>query len=46
MGGGGLASLTQIILSDLVPLHDRGKFNGLIAMYVCVVTAFCCPISS
>ncbi|KIM76367.1 hypothetical protein PILCRDRAFT_826363 [Piloderma croceum F 1598] len=32
MGGGGLASVTQIILSDLVPLHDRGKFNGLIAM--------------
>jgi MFS family permease len=40
MGGGGLAALTQIILSDLVPLHERGKFNGLIAAYVYFLTLF------
>ncbi|KAF4564077.1 hypothetical protein EYR36_003328 [Pleurotus pulmonarius] len=28
VGGGGIASLTQIILSDLVPLRERGIFNG------------------
>ncbi|KAF8587989.1 iron permease [Ramaria rubella] len=32
LGGGGLASLTQIILSDLVPLRERGMFNGLIGI--------------
>ncbi|KAL0952492.1 hypothetical protein HGRIS_006755 [Hohenbuehelia grisea] len=29
IGGGGIASLTQIIVSDLVPLKERGIFNGL-----------------
>ena len=33
LGGGGILSLTQIILSDLVPLRERGMFNGLIGMY-------------
>ena len=32
IGAGGIASLTQIIISDLVPLKERGSFNGLIAM--------------
>ncbi|TFY81266.1 hypothetical protein EWM64_g2741 [Hericium alpestre] len=32
LGGGGIAALTHIILSDLVPLQERGMFNGLIAM--------------
>lgn len=32
IGSGGIASLTQIIISDLVPLQQRGTFNGLIAM--------------
>ncbi|KAJ6550611.1 iron permease [Mycena vulgaris] len=32
LGAGGVASLCQIILSDLVPLKDRGVFNGLIAI--------------
>lgn len=32
LGGGGIASMTHIILSDLVPLQERGLFNGLIAM--------------
>jgi MFS family permease len=34
LGAGGLASLCHIILSDLVPLEERGVFNGLIAMCV------------
>ncbi|KAJ3556504.1 hypothetical protein NM688_g1993 [Phlebia brevispora] len=32
MGGGGILSLTSIILSDLVPLKDRGLYNGLIGL--------------
>ncbi|KAL0954049.1 hypothetical protein HGRIS_005201 [Hohenbuehelia grisea] len=32
VGGGGIASLTQIILSDLVPLRERGVFNGFIGI--------------
>ncbi|KAJ7437589.1 iron permease [Mycena galericulata] len=32
LGAGGVASLCQIILSDLVPLKERGVFNGLIAI--------------
>ncbi|KAJ7146731.1 iron permease, partial [Mycena epipterygia] len=32
LGAGGLASLCHIILSDLVPLKERGVFNGLIAI--------------
>ncbi|KAL0946522.1 hypothetical protein HGRIS_012733 [Hohenbuehelia grisea] len=32
IGGGGIASLTQIILSDIVPLHERGVFNGIIGV--------------
>ncbi|KAJ6613736.1 iron permease [Mycena sp. CBHHK59/15] len=32
LGAGGVASLCHIILSDLVPLKERGVFNGLIAI--------------
>ncbi|KAJ7183522.1 major facilitator superfamily domain-containing protein [Mycena filopes] len=32
LGAGGLTSLTQIVLSDMVPLRDRGTFNGLIGL--------------
>lgn len=31
-GGGGLIALASIILADLVPLRERGVFNGLIGM--------------
>ncbi|KAI9673098.1 MAG: hypothetical protein M1829_004412 [Trizodia sp. TS-e1964] len=31
VGGGGLIVLTEIIVTDLVPLRERGKFFGLIA---------------
>ncbi|KAJ7101372.1 major facilitator superfamily domain-containing protein [Mycena belliarum] len=32
LGAGSLTSLTQIVLSDLVPLRERGAFNGLIGL--------------
>ncbi|KAL5495946.1 hypothetical protein ACEPAI_1410 [Sanghuangporus weigelae] len=32
VGAGGIASLTQIIIADLVPLQERGTFNGLVAI--------------
>ncbi|KAL5518322.1 hypothetical protein ACEPAH_4 [Sanghuangporus vaninii] len=32
IGAGGIASLTQIIIADLVPLQERGTFNGLVAI--------------
>ena len=32
VGAGGIAALGQIILGDLVPLQERGVFNGLIVM--------------
>ena len=31
-GAGGINALTQIILSDLVTLQERGKYNGLIGL--------------
>ncbi|KAJ7931029.1 iron permease [Mycena leptocephala] len=47
LGAGGISSLIQIILSDLVPLRDRGAFNGLIAFSVIGsigLTAIACPL--
>ncbi|KAJ7050318.1 major facilitator superfamily domain-containing protein, partial [Mycena amicta] len=32
LGGGGIISLTQIIIADLVSLRERGSFNGLISI--------------
>ena len=29
-GAGGILALTEIILSDLVPLHERGLYQGMI----------------
>jgi MFS family permease len=30
VGGGGILSLTEIIVADLVPLRERGTFMGVI----------------
>ncbi|CAG8630325.1 10699_t:CDS:2 [Ambispora gerdemannii] len=30
IGGGGIMSLVMIIISDIVPLEDRGKYQGII----------------
>jgi MFS family permease len=32
VGGGGVAALCYILISDLVPLKDRGSLNGIVAM--------------
>ncbi|KAK7059979.1 iron permease [Favolaschia claudopus] len=32
LGGGGIISLSQIVVADLVPLRERGSFNGLITL--------------
>lgn len=34
LGGGSMASLTYIVVSDMVPLREREVFNSLISMYV------------
>ncbi|KAJ7718383.1 major facilitator superfamily protein [Mycena olivaceomarginata] len=31
-GGGGILTLTEIIIADLVPLAERGLYNGLVAI--------------
>ncbi|KAF8573684.1 MFS multidrug transporter [Ramaria rubella] len=31
VGGGGIASLASIVVSDMVPLRERGKFQGIYA---------------
>lgn len=31
IGGGGVSSLVQIVVSDLVSLRDRGKYQGIIS---------------
>lgn len=33
-GSGGILSSSQIILSDIVTLKERGIYNGLIGLYV------------
>lgn len=42
IGAGGIASLTQIIIADLVPLQERGTFNGIIALYATLPLNFGC----
>lgn len=34
LGGGGCIAVTEIIYADLVPLPERGKFQGITALYV------------
>lgn len=31
-GGGGILALGSIILSDLVPLKERGLYNGMVGL--------------
>lgn len=32
LGGGGVIALTEIIMTDIVPLRQRGKFFGFLSM--------------
>lgn len=32
IGGGGIAALTGVIITDMVPLKERGKWLGLVTM--------------
>jgi MFS family permease len=34
LGAGAITALTQIIIADLVPLTERGVFNGIMALCV------------
>ncbi|KAF9070224.1 iron permease [Rhodocollybia butyracea] len=40
LGGGGCISVTDIVITDLVPLSERGKFQGIIA----TVWALACAV--
>ncbi|KAI0722370.1 Mfs1.2 [Cerioporus squamosus] len=39
LGGGGIQSISSIIVSDLVPLRERGAYNGLIGLTWAVASA-------
>lgn len=39
LGGGGLISIPNIIISDLVPLHERGAFQAILGLYVAFLPA-------
>ncbi|KAJ7432347.1 MFS general substrate transporter [Mycena latifolia] len=39
MGGAGILSTCTIIISDIVPLSDRGVFNGIIQLTWCLASA-------
>ncbi|KAF9063471.1 Mfs1.2 [Rhodocollybia butyracea] len=40
MGGGGILSISSIIVSDLVPLAERGLYNSLIGLTWAIACAF------
>jgi MFS family permease len=44
LGGGSVASLTYIIVSDLVSLRERGVFNSLLSMWAGFVLFMFCVL--
>ena len=45
VGGGGLMTIAQVIVSDVVTLEDRGKYQGILVrinMTGCNGTVCCC----
>jgi MFS family permease len=41
LGGGGITASTTILVADLVPLRDRGLFEGLLSMCACLLFPLC-----
>ncbi|ORY31436.1 major facilitator superfamily domain-containing protein [Naematelia encephala] len=39
MGGGGVNGIAMVIVSDIVPLKDRGKYQGLISAFCSIGSA-------
>ncbi|KZT52008.1 iron permease [Calocera cornea HHB12733] len=44
LGGGGILSLAEIIISDLVPLRERGLYQGILGMVWAFASAIGPPI--
>ncbi|KAJ6551925.1 MFS general substrate transporter [Mycena capillaripes] len=44
IGGGGILTLTQIITADLVPLAERGMYQGLLSLMWCLASFIGPPI--
>lgn len=49
IGSGGILSLTEIILSDLVPLRERGAYQGMIGLIWAIASVIgpivvCCSL--
>ena len=44
LGGGGIQTLTNIITSDLVPLAERGAYQGVIGLTVALASGGGPPI--
>ncbi|CAL1715229.1 unnamed protein product [Somion occarium] len=44
LGGGGIQTLTNIITSDLVPLAERGTYQGLIGLTIALASGIGPPI--
>ncbi|GLA37908.1 hypothetical protein AnigIFM63309_004890 [Aspergillus niger] len=36
MGGGGITSIAQMIVSDVVPLRERGKYQGILGAVIAI----------
>ncbi|KAL5513681.1 hypothetical protein ACEPAH_4080 [Sanghuangporus vaninii] len=45
IGAGGLTAMSQIIISDLVPLHERGIFNAFLALAYAFASSIAAPIA-
>ncbi|KAF8588276.1 iron permease [Ramaria rubella] len=44
VGGGGIINLTEIIVSDIVPLAERGAYQGILVLVWCFAAAIGPPI--